>query len=360
MTPTATVVTTYAIRGTVFEDSDGNGVREPSETAGVPGVTIRIWQGGSLVATVVTDGSGAYDVPGLPAGATIVEELQPPGYVSTTPDNVALDLTADVAVDFGEQPLVATPTPTATPIPVTMELRVTYRYLLWYGPITQVLTGRYGGPAPLGGRTVQITYRVPWGGFGVASTTTAADAVSAWPPHRAIRTSARPRSAPGAPSPRRGHRRAVERGRVGREVVPHSSAPITRKDMPINWKRIWPRKRTTVVAATGNPQVLAALWRQPGVRVREARTADGVNDLLGEARLVILDGADLARAAWTRVTWQRRWPRRTFHTPTAQASWPSRRAGWGRPTRLPVTSAACRRAWWPSPPWRPAGWARPP
>ena len=144
-------MTTYAVRGLVFEDSDGNGVRDPWETAGVPGVTIRIWQGGSLVATVVTDGSGAYDVPGLLAGATIVEELQPPGYVSTTPDNVALDLTADVAVDFGEQPVVATPTPTATPIPVTMELRATYRYLLWYGPITQVLTGRYTGPTPLGG-----------------------------------------------------------------------------------------------------------------------------------------------------------------------------------------------------------------
>ena len=156
-------------------DSDGNGVRDPWETAGVPGVTIRIWQGGRLVATVVTDGSGAYVAPGLLAGTTIVEELQPPGYVSTTPDNAALDLTADVTVDFGEQPLIATPTPTATPIPVTMELRATYRYLLWYGPITQVLTGRYNGPAPLGGRSVLITYRVPWGGVGVASTMTAAD-----------------------------------------------------------------------------------------------------------------------------------------------------------------------------------------
>jgi hypothetical protein len=54
------------------------------------------------------------------------------------------------------------------------------------------------------------------------------------------------------------------------------------------------RRPTTVVAATGNSQVLAALWRQPGLRVREARTADGLNDLLGEARLVILDDADLA------------------------------------------------------------------
>jgi hypothetical protein len=152
-------------------DSDGNGIRDPGETAGVPGVTIRIWQGGSLVATAVTDGSGAYDAPGLPAGPTIVEELQPAGYVSTTPDNVALDLTSDVAVDFGEQPLIATPsatasptgTPTATPIPVTMELWATYRYLLWYGPATQVLTGQRNGAAPLGWRQVQITVQDPTG-----------------------------------------------------------------------------------------------------------------------------------------------------------------------------------------------------
>lgn len=64
-----------------------------------------------------------------------------------------------------------------------------------------------------------------------------------------------------------------------------------------NWKSIWPRPRTTVVAATGNPQVLAALWRQPAVHVREARTVDGVNDLLDEARLVILERADLAHSS---------------------------------------------------------------
>jgi hypothetical protein len=170
-------VPTYAVQGLVFVDSDGNGVRETWEAAGVPGVPIRIWQGGSLVATTVTDSSGAYAAPGLSAGPTIVEELQPPGYVSTTPDNVLLDLTGDVTVDFGEQPVVVAPTstPTATPVPVTLELRAAYRYLLWYGPLTQVLTGRYRGPAPLGGRTVLVTYHVPWGGLGVVSTTTAAN-----------------------------------------------------------------------------------------------------------------------------------------------------------------------------------------
>lgn len=64
--------------------------------------------------------------------------------------------------------------------------------------------------------------------------------------------------------------------------------------MPINWNSIWPRQRTMAVAATGNPQVLAALWCQPGLGVREARTVDGLHDLLGEARLVILDNVDLA------------------------------------------------------------------
>jgi len=49
------------------------------------------------------------------------------------------------------------------------------------------------------------------------------------------------------------------------------------------------RRPTTVVAATGNPPVLAALWRQPGLRVREARTTASLNSLLREAQLVIFD-----------------------------------------------------------------------
>ena len=51
------------------------------------------------------------------------------------------------------------------------------------------------------------------------------------------------------------------------------------------------RRPTTVVAATGNSQVLAALWRQPGLRVREARTTASLNSLLREAQLVIFDPA---------------------------------------------------------------------
>ena len=53
------------------------------------------------------------------------------------------------------------------------------------------------------------------------------------------------------------------------------------------------RRPTTVVAATGDPQVLAFLWGRPDLCVAEARTTDAVNNLLVEAQLVILDPAAL-------------------------------------------------------------------
>jgi len=59
--------------------------------------------------------------------------------------------------------------------------------------------------------------------------------------------------------------------------------------MLLDWRRLWRRPATTVVAATAHPAVLAVLWQQPDLRVREARTTAGINALLGEAQLVILD-----------------------------------------------------------------------
>ena len=53
------------------------------------------------------------------------------------------------------------------------------------------------------------------------------------------------------------------------------------------------RRPTTVVAATGDPQVLAFLWARPDLRVAEARTTDAVNSLLTAAQLVILEPAAL-------------------------------------------------------------------
>ncbi len=53
--------------------------------------------------------------------------------------------------------------------------------------------------------------------------------------------------------------------------------------------RIWPRQRTTVVAATGNAEALKVLWATSGADVREARTTDGIHRLLESTQLVVLD-----------------------------------------------------------------------
>jgi hypothetical protein len=53
--------------------------------------------------------------------------------------------------------------------------------------------------------------------------------------------------------------------------------------------RIWPRRRTIVVAATGNIETLKALWATGGADVQEARTTDGIHRLLDSAQLVVLD-----------------------------------------------------------------------
>jgi hypothetical protein len=57
------------------------------------------------------------------------------------------------------------------------------------------------------------------------------------------------------------------------------------------------RTPTVVVAATGNLQALRDLWSRPGLAVYEVRTTDGLNGLLSQAQLVVLDAADLPPVA---------------------------------------------------------------
>lgn len=53
------------------------------------------------------------------------------------------------------------------------------------------------------------------------------------------------------------------------------------------------RAPTVVVAATANRDALRVLWTKAATAVHEARTTDGVNSLLGQAQLVVLDPEDL-------------------------------------------------------------------
>ena len=63
-------------------------------------------------------------------------------------------------------------------------MQVAYRYLLWYGPVAQQLSGRYSGPEPSGGRPVVITYRSPGGNTQFATVWTDVDGsytLGVWP-----------------------------------------------------------------------------------------------------------------------------------------------------------------------------------
>ncbi len=106
-TPTATATPTSAygeIAGTVWHDLDGDGTREAGEP-GLPGVTIRLFAGGTQVGQTITVGDGTYRFPSLLPGNYRVQELQPAWLrFSSTPDEVdATVLSGGLAiVNFGD------------------------------------------------------------------------------------------------------------------------------------------------------------------------------------------------------------------------------------------------------------------
>jgi uncharacterized repeat protein (TIGR01451 family) len=89
-----------SIYGTVFDDDkDTNGLWDLTEL-GLPGVTIKL-NGG---ATATTDQYGSYSLSTTLVGTNIVVETDPAGYVSTTPNEVDVDvlLGHGYLVDFGD------------------------------------------------------------------------------------------------------------------------------------------------------------------------------------------------------------------------------------------------------------------
>ncbi|MFN8498617.1 MAG: SdrD B-like domain-containing protein [Anaerolineae bacterium] len=77
--------------GTVFEDINGNGTQEPGEP-GIANVTVTLKDGsGTTVGTTTTDGVGNYQFPNVTPGPYTVVETDPAGFVSTTPNSVAVN-----------------------------------------------------------------------------------------------------------------------------------------------------------------------------------------------------------------------------------------------------------------------------
>ena len=119
-TPTVTP-TSYQPQGVlcvlVYNDLANYGIRDVGEPP-LPGALITVMNSmGVVVATWTTDGTEPHCFQ-LPPGNYMVTEQNPPGYVSTTPDNVTVPILAGYStfVEFGDRvSLEPTPTPTSTP-----------------------------------------------------------------------------------------------------------------------------------------------------------------------------------------------------------------------------------------------------
>ena len=107
------------IEGWVFIDINGNGVHEPwqGETEGIPGVTINLYQSDQLLRskeTVLGTYGAWYGFGDLDSGTYTVEEVQPAGYTTTSPDTLVVTLAVDerkINQNFGEQVSTTDTTP---------------------------------------------------------------------------------------------------------------------------------------------------------------------------------------------------------------------------------------------------------
>ena len=90
------------IRGVVFADADGDGVQDGDEE-GIGGVQVSLSGAASSLNTTLVDGS--YFFRGLSAGAYTVNETNPVGYRSTTPDVIELKVVGDseYEANFGDK-----------------------------------------------------------------------------------------------------------------------------------------------------------------------------------------------------------------------------------------------------------------
>ncbi|MDE3089184.1 MAG: LysM peptidoglycan-binding domain-containing protein [Chloroflexota bacterium] len=114
-TPTRLPVPVGMLCAVVFNDIQGTGSYNGLVLAGAQ-VTVKNLNQVAL-GTWVTSGTDVHCLAGLAPGTYLVSELNPPGYISVTPDLVAAIVAANFStiVWFGDQ--LATPTPTATLTP---------------------------------------------------------------------------------------------------------------------------------------------------------------------------------------------------------------------------------------------------
>jgi uncharacterized repeat protein (TIGR01451 family) len=93
------------ISGVVFNDTNGDGQRDPSEN-GIGGVKVELVDStGQVITSTLTAGDGTYHFPNVPPGDYIVRESDPQGFTSTTPNTVAVTVTpgGSATANFGDR-----------------------------------------------------------------------------------------------------------------------------------------------------------------------------------------------------------------------------------------------------------------
>jgi uncharacterized repeat protein (TIGR01451 family) len=92
------------VSGFVFDDTDRDGVYDIGDESGIGGVTVELFRGETVVRTTLTAGDGSYSFLNVTPGNYWVVETNLPGYKSTTPDEVHVNvvLGEDEGVDFGD------------------------------------------------------------------------------------------------------------------------------------------------------------------------------------------------------------------------------------------------------------------
>ena len=108
------------IEGLVWQDNNHNGQREPDEP-GLANVEIRLYRANDdLFSLTHTASDGTYEFGGLEEGIYVVKEIDPPGYISVTGNDVTIILgVGETRVANFADALAPTPTPTATATPTS-------------------------------------------------------------------------------------------------------------------------------------------------------------------------------------------------------------------------------------------------
>ncbi|MGQ9518062.1 MAG: DNRLRE domain-containing protein [Anaerolineae bacterium] len=115
-TPTATP-STGGIQGIVWHDMNRNGQPDLGEPP-LPNAVLNLYREETLVSSYTTLLDGFYRFENLAPGNYALIEVDPPGYVSTSPNNYMVPVVAGIThiINFGDR-LADTPTPTITPTP---------------------------------------------------------------------------------------------------------------------------------------------------------------------------------------------------------------------------------------------------